>query len=150
MEALVDIVHQQVATANRLPYKIVGIGNQRVVGVGNVGGGQQTTIVLTESSSITEMLLVAVGQSVHLGVPVTDTPRGLCSILKRQAIVLQHIAANEELSGVLGAGKHSIERDRSAWCLLYEAVAELHVVSTSRNRHTAYHQRHNPGYDFMM
>ena len=106
---IVDVVHQQITTAYCLPYKVVGIRDQRMVGVGNISRRQQTTVVLTVGSTIAEMLLVAVGQRVHLRIPVTGTPRGLGGILEGQTIVLQHIATYKELLGVFGTGKHRVE-----------------------------------------
>ena len=121
-----------------------------MIGIGNIGRREQTTVVLTIGSTIAEVLLIAVGQCVHLRVPVTDTPRCLGRILEGQTIVLQHIATYKELLGVFGTGKHRVERDSSTRGLLDETVAELHIVGTCRNCHASDDQRHNPCYDFMM
>ena len=121
-----------------------------MVGVGNICRSKHTAIVLTVGSTIAEVLLVAVGKSIHLRVPVTGTPRSLGGVLKRQAVVLQHVQSDEELLGVFGTVEHGVERYRSTGRLLNEGVTELHGVGTGCERHTANHQRHNPCYDFMM
>ncbi len=96
------------------------------------------------------MLLVAVGHSVHLGVPVADTPGSTCSILKRQAVVLQHVESYEELLRVFSTAEHGVERHGSTRSLLDEGVTELDVVGACRERHAANHQRHYSRNDFMM
>ena len=33
---IVDILHQEVTTAHHLPHEVMGIGNQRMVGIGDI------------------------------------------------------------------------------------------------------------------